>query len=358
VNVFYLLLHFICLLFKSKEEIVWENISLRSQLALHHRQVVDRKIPKPRATDAFRRLWVFLSQHFTGWKSCLLLFQPETVTKWHRLGFKYYWRIKSQGGRPKVSAQIISLIKRIHEDNPFLSPEKIHERLINMNIMDVPAPNTIAKYINHKKRKPPTERQTQSWLSFLHNHGIWAMDFATVPTLTFRVLYVLVIVSHDRRKIVHFAVTEFPNAQWMIQQIRNATPFGLQPPYLLHDNSSVFTDKFFQCFLSGLGIKSKRITPYCPWQNGICERLIGIIRRDLLNHIIPFNERHLTSLLKEYVDYYNNVRTHQSLDGETPIIPPTSPPITMFKDTVLHSKPILGGLYHSYEKHSPDSHAA
>jgi transposase InsO family protein len=281
-----------------------------------------------------------------------MLVKPETVLRWHKRMVKLHWKQKSKGGRPKISYSTIALIKRIHKENPTLSPEKIHERIVNMNIIDAPAPNTIAKYIR-VKRKPPSYKQTQSWKSFLHNHakGIWAMDFAAVSTLAFKTLHVLIIFAHDRRKIVHFAVTENPSAQWMIQQIRNATPFGIQPTYLLHDNSSIFIEKHFQRFLANLSIKSKRITPYSPWKNGICERLIGIISRDLLDHIIPLNERHLESLLKEYVEYYNHVRTHQALNGETPVkfMPP---PRTATEDTVLYSKPILGGLYHDYEKHS------
>jgi transposase InsO family protein len=281
-----------------------------------------------------------------------MLVKPETVLRWHKRMVKQHWKRKSQGGRPKVSCSTISLIKRIHKENPTLSPEKIHERIVNMNIFDAPAPNTIAKYIR-AKRKPPSDKQTQSWKSFLHNHakGIWAMDFATVSTLTFRTLHVLIILAHDRRRIVHFAVTENPSAQWMIQQIRNATPFGIQPIYLLHDNSSIFIEKHFQRFIANLSIKSKRITPYSPWQNGICERLIGIMRRELFDHIIPLNERHLESLLKEYVEYYNNIRTHQALNGETPV-KSTPLPRTATYNTVLCSKPILGGLYHNYEKHS------
>ena len=351
MNAYQLLFLIITTLFNSKDKILLENVALRSQLALYQCQMVNHKIPKPRTTNQFRRLWVFLSQHLDDWKSAIMLVKPETVLTWHRRTVRGNWKNKSQG-RPKVSNHTIALIKRIHKENPTLSPEKINERLVNMNIFDAPAPNTIKKYICFK-RKPPTDRQKQSWKTFLHNHakGIWAMDFATVSTLTFKILHVLIIVAHDRRKIIHFAVTENPTSQWMIQQIRNTTPFGAQPTYLLHDNSPVFIEKYFQNFLSGLNIKSKRITPYSPWQNGICERLVGIIRRDLLDHIIPLNERHLQSLLKEYVEYYNNVRTHQSLNGETPV-KSVSLPITAAEDTVLHSNPILGGLYHSYEKHS------
>jgi len=279
-----------------------------------------------------------------------MLVKPETVLAWHRRGFKFYWRQKCKGGRPEISHETIALIRKIHQENPALSPEKIHERLVALNIMDAPAPNTIAKYI-HLKRKPPTEKQKQSWKSFLYNNSkcLWAMDFATVATLGFKVLHVLFIISHDRRRIEHFAVTHNPSGAWMAQQMRNATPFGRQPKYLIHDNDPVFACKYFQGFLARLGIVSKRITPRCPWQNGVAERLVGIVRRELFDHVIPLNERHLSVLLKEYVAYYNNVRTHQALDGGTPVRKGKPPP-TLVDDTVLLARPLLGGLYHDYDK--------
>jgi transposase InsO family protein len=257
-----------------------EIIALRSQLAIFHCEIISRKTTKPRVNNLFRKLWVFLSQNLNNWQSALMIVKPETVIGWHKRAFKFYWRRKSKGGRPKISNATIALVRRIHKENPTLSPEKIHERLVALSIIDAPAPNTIAKYICNK-RKPPTEKQLQSWRSFLRNQakGIWAMDFAVVTTLTFKVLYVLLIVSHDRRKIEYFAVTEQPSARWVIQQLRNAMPFGKQPKYLIHDNDPVFTAKLFQRFLSNCNIKSKKITFKSPWQNGICERLVGIVRR-------------------------------------------------------------------------------
>ena len=339
----------ICACFKSKAQLIREIAALRSQLAAFQAQMVDGKIPKPRLTEQFREFWVFLSQNFEGWEKILVLAKPATVAGWNKRRFKNHWRRKSQG-RPRVSCEVITQIKRIHRDNPTLSPEKIHERLVDMNIYDAPAPNTIAKYIKCK-RKPLTERQRQSWLTFLRNEakGIWAIDFATVVTLRFEVLYVLFVVSHDRRRIEHFAVTAQPSGNWVAQQMRNATPYGRQPKYLIHDNDPVLTCRFFQGFLARLGIISKRITPRSPWQNGVAERLIGIVRRELFDHVILLNEKHLTVLLKEYVEYYNHVRTHQALDGGTPI-KREPPPGTWARDTVLKAKPILGGLYHSYEK--------
>jgi len=343
------LFYFLRQFFSSDAENAMRELAMNKQLATFQAQMIDRKIPRPKVTKQFHEFWIFLSQNFDCWKEVLVMFKPDTVLGWNRRRFKNYWRQKSQG-RPNVSREVIAKIKQIHRENPTLSPEKIHERLVDMNIYDAPAPNTIAKYIKCK-RKPPTERQRQSWLTFLRNEakGIWAIDFATVVTLRFEVLYVLFVVSHDRRRIEHFAVTAQPSGNWVAQQMRNATPYGRQPKYLIHDNDPVLTCRFFQGFLARLGIISKRITPRSPWQNGVAERLIGIVRRELFDHVILLNEKHLTVLLKEYVEYYNHVRTHQALDGGTPI-KREPPPGTWARDTVLKAKPILGGLYHSYEK--------
>jgi len=239
-----------------------EITALRSQLALFQQQIANNKITKPRYNNTFRWLWILLSKIFPTWKDALILVKPETVIGWHKKMFKLYWKHKSKGGRPKISHETIALIKRIHKENPLLSPEKIYERLIELAVTDAPVPNTIAKYII-ESRNPATEPQKQSWKSFLGNHvsEIWSMDFAVVPTLTFKVLYVFFIISHERRKIEHFAVTEYPTSQWVAQQIRNATPFGKQPKYIIHDNSGEFRSILFQRFLSDMGITSKSITP-------------------------------------------------------------------------------------------------
>lgn len=232
-----------------------------------------------------------------------------------------------------------------------LSPEKIYERLVDLAVIDVPAPNTIAKYIKNL-RKPPTKKQQQSWKTFLNNHRkeLWAIDFFIVPTLCFKVLYVFIIISHDRRKIEHFGVTANPSSAWVVQQIRESTPYGKTPKYLIHDNDSIFTSKILQEFLINSNIKAKKTAIRAPWQNGVCERMVKIARTELLNHVIPFNERHLESLLREYLQkYYHPVRTHQGINCQTPI-QSIKPPETLIKNTNLVSKPILGGLYHSYKK--------
>lgn len=278
--------------------------------------------------------------------------KPETVISWHKIAFKFYWKRKSKKvGRPTVPIEIINKIRKIHEENPLVSPEKIREMLISMGVIDPPAPNTIAKYLP-TTRKPSSEKQVQSWKTFLKNHSkeIWAMDYFVVPTLRFKLLYVLIIINHGSRKIEHFAITANPNLEWVKQQIRNATPFDRKPKYLIHDNDYIFTCDAFQSFLTRIGIISKKTSYYSPWQNGIAERVNGIIRQELTNHIIPINEAHLTRLLKEYISsYYNTHRTHQGINCKTPTPLPEYEPTTL-ANTKLKSTSVLNGMYHTYNK--------
>ena len=337
---------------KSDRQKNLEILALRSQLAIVHQNIEAKKIPKANFTPAYRAFWVLLSKFFSNWKDSLVLVKPETVVKWHRTAFKMHWRRKSKKlGRPKISIETINLIKKIHQENPLLSTEKIYEKLVELGITDAPHPNTIAKYIP-KIRNTPTDKQSQSWQTFLTNHSkeIWAMDFLVVPTLNFKLIYVLLIVDHHRRKIVHFAASTSPSVEWIKQQIRNATPFDQKPKYLIHDNDTKFRDRGFQLFLKNINIISKNTTFHSPWQNGICERLVGIVKQDLFNHIIPLNEKHLHRLLSEYVnEYYNPSRTHQGIDCRTPI-KQKIPVKTCIKNTKLEASPVLGGLYHNYTK--------
>ena len=342
---------YMCLRMKSDRSKDFENLMLRNQLSLFEQQVISGKRPKPRVTPSFRVLMVIISKRFPGWKSALIIVKPETVIRWHKNCFKLFWKSisKKPYGRPIISNQTIALIKRIHKENPLLSPEKIHEQLVKLNIADAPAPNTIAKYFP-SIRKFSNEKQLQSWRTFLRNENLWSMDLFVVPTLNFKVLYVFIIISHARRRIEQFGVTANPTATWVVQQIRNAIPFGKQPKYLLHDNDSIFTAEALQSFLSNTNIKSIRTAYRSPWQNGICERTVGIIRQEVLNHIIPINEKHLYGILRQYIyRYYNPHRTHQGIGCQTPDITPC-PPKTTVAETELVSTELLGGLYHTYSK--------
>lgn len=342
---------FLRLYLQSTHAIRMENVALGSQLALYVQRYEKEKLPKPTPTPAFRQLWVLLSKHMGNWSEVLLIVKPETVIRWHRTAFKFHWRrLSKKTGRPTIAPATIQLIKRIHKENPLLSPEKIHERLLGLGIEQTPAPNTIAKYLP-VTRKPPSDRQVQSWKTFLnnHHHELWATDFFTIPTYRFQILYGLVIIHHQTREIVYFAVTTNPTAEWTIQQFRNATPFGKVPKYLLHDNDPIFCSKAFQSFLKSSGIASKKTAYRSPWQNPYAERVIGTIKRELLEYVIPLNERHLHSLLREYVSYYNNHRTHQGIKGKTPVPSPIHLP-TSAEETKLEATPVLNGLYHTYKK--------
>lgn len=348
----YYLVEFLKICFKSWHATKLENIALRSQLASYVHHFEKENFPKPCPTPAFRQLWVFLSKHLENWRNSLVMVKPDTVIRWHRTAFKFYWKQKSKKlGRPTISTATIHLIERVHKENPLLSPEKIHERLRILGIDKPPAPNTIAKYLP-STRKPPSEKQVQSWKTFLQNHQqeTWATDFFTIPTLTFNVFYVLVIIHHKTRKIIHFGVTTNPTAEWTIQQFRNATPYGKAPKYLIHDNDPIFCSKAFQAFLQSSSITAKKTAYRSPWQNAYAERVIGTIKRELLDQVIPMNEQHLHSLLTEYIeDYYNTDRTHQGINGKTPIPSPVYLP-TSVEDTKLEATPVLNGLFHTYKK--------
>lgn len=346
---FIFLIHLLRGQFTSRQALIVENIALRSQLALFDSQVLSGKRSKPKATPVFRQIWVVLSKVYTKWNSVLVVVKPETVIRWHKQVFKLFWRYKSQrkNGRPVISDKMRKLIRKINADNPLWSPERIYDQLIELGF-NPPSPNTIRKYLPKPVRDK--NKSTQAWKTFLKNHmdSTWSMDFAVVPTLTFQVFYVFIIVSHERREIVHFGVTQRPTMLWVIQQLREATSFGFQPKYIIRDNDHIYGSGV-PAFLRNSGIEEVRTAYHCPWQNPFAERIIGILRRELLDHIIPLNEEHLHRLLKEYIgEYYHPVRTHSSLDHSPPIVDPLIEKPQFSTDVHLESKPILGGLYHNY----------
>jgi putative transposase len=279
-----------------------------------------------------------------------VIVKPETVIRWHRTAFRWYWGRRSKPrGRPAVSRSTIALIKRIHKENPLWSPERIYDQMVSLGMVDVPCPNSIAKYIP-VIRRPPSEKAQQSWKTFIsnHMHDTWAMDFFTVPTITFRVLYVFVVINHSRRQVVHIAVTRYPTMSWTVQQLREAMPFGERPKYLIRDNDSIY-GKDAVNFIAANGIEEVRTTYRSPWQNPFVERFIGILRRELLDHIIALDERHLERLIKEFVeDYYHPARTHSSLGHQPPVTDTSVERPRLTLDAELDSEPILGGLYHGY----------
>jgi hypothetical protein len=313
-----------------------ENLALRQQLAAY-----ERTRPKPKLRRVDRIFWVWLSRLWSGWRSTLLIVKPETVIGWHRQGFRLYWRWKSRSrpGRPAVSRQVIALIHRMCRENPTWGAPRIQAELALLG-HDL-ADSTVAKYML-RPRKPPS----QTWRTFLKNHvgAIAACDFFVVPTVTFQLLYALVIIRHDRRRVVHFGVTAHPTAAWISQQLREAFPFDEAPRFLIRDNDGIYGEEF-QRTVENLGVEEVRIAPHSPWQNPYCERLIGSVRRECLDHIIILDERHLRRTLKAYFDYYLNSRTHLALDRNAPNPREVEPPS---RGSKVIAMPHVGGLHHRY----------
>jgi putative transposase len=315
-----------------------ENLALRQQVAVFKQSV---KRPKLRPRD--RVFWVLLSRLWPNWRSALAIVQPETVIKWHRKGFTSYWKWKSRKGkpgRPPIEPKIRDLIRRMSRENPTWGAPRIVSELALLGHKVVE--ETVAKYMV-RTRKPPS----QTWRTFLTNHvpEIAACDFFTVPTATFRVLYVFIVLRHDRRQVVHFNVTTNPYAEWTAQQIINAFPYEEAPRFLIRDRDDIY-NAYFTERVEGMGIEEVPTAARSPWQNPYCERVIGSIRRECLNHVIVLNERHLYRILADYFDYYHNSRPHLSLDRNAPTPREVEPP----SQGKVVSIPQVGGLHHRYTR--------
>jgi putative transposase len=324
--------------FRSRLSIQMELIALRHQLAVYQHTV---KRPKLRPSD--RLFWAWLSRLWPGWKQALAFVQPRTVIAWQKKRFRDYWRRLSQNGkpgRPALSQAVRELIQDMWQSNPTWGSPRIVGELRKLGI-DV-AKSTVEKY-RPKVRKP----SSPTWKAFLtnHVHALVACDFFTVPTVTFRVLFVFIILAHDRRRIVHVNVTEHPTAQWTAQQLIEAFPWERAPRYLLRDRDSIYSTACQQR-VQNMGIEEVKIAPRSPWQSPYVERLIGSIRRECLDDVIVLNERHLRRVLQSYVDYYHTWRVHRSLDMDAPepraVQPPELGPVRKL--------PEVGGLHHHYER--------
>ena len=324
--------------FVSRSNLIIENLALCQQLAVQRRTI---KRPKLERKD--RLFWAWLSQIWPQWKSALIVVRPETVIKWHRQGFKLYWRWKSRAGkagRPKINREIRDLIRQMSRENPTWGAPRIQSELKLLG--HETADSTVAKYMI-KRKKPPS----QTWRSFLKNHvkQIAAVDFFTVPTVRFQILYCFVVLRHHRRQIVHFNVTMHPTARWAAQQITEAFPYSTLPKYLIRDRDGIY-GTFFEQRVENMGIKEVLIAPRSPWQNPFAERVIGSVRRECLDYFIIFSERHLHQVVSRYVEYYNNSRTHLSFYQNSPV-----PRVTQLPSQgKVVSIPQVGGLHHHYRR--------
>jgi putative transposase len=285
---------------KARRDLALENLALRQQLAVLKRFQTRLKIKQ-----SDRLFWTFLSRIWSGWRSALIIVKPATVVGWHRKGFKFYWSKLSQrrvGGRPSVSLEVRTLIRQMATANPLWGAPRIHGELLKLGI------NVSERSVSRlmpRRRQPPS----QTWRTFLANHldEIASVDLFTVPTLTFRVLFCLVVLRHERRRVLHFNVTEHPTAHWAAQQLVEAFPEEVSVRYLLRDRDKIFGD-YFQQRVRGLGLKEVLSAPRSPWQNGYVERLIGSIQRECLDHVVVVNETfaaYLAQLLRVLPSYEN-----------------------------------------------------
>ena len=325
----------------SRRDLVLENLLLRQQLA-----VFKSKNRKPRLTTPDKLFWVLARRVWAGWANALIVVTPDTVIRWHRAGFRLYWtwlsRHQVRRGRKRISREVHDLIFRMVAENPTWGAPRIHGEL-QMLGFDI-SERTVSRWVRRAPRKP---EPAQRWRAFLQNHreAIAAMDFFTVPTLTFGVLYCFFVIAHDRRRILHFNVTRHPTEAWVVQQLREAFPYDSLQKYLIFDRDTKFGSDAITAVKS-MGGKPIRTSFRSPWQNGVAERWIESCRRDLLDHVITFSERHLKRLLSAYVRYYHEDRTHLGLAKGTPLKREAA---SGQEAKQVLSRPRLGGLHHRYD---------
>ena len=323
---------------RERRDLALENLALRQQLG-----VLKRRKGVPRLKGKDRLFWVVLSRIWAPWRQALHMVNGDTVVGWQRKGFRIYWTRISQrkrGGRPRASSEVRALIKRMATANPYWGAPRIHGELLMLGIEI--SERTVSRLMP-KDRKPPS----QTWKAFLNNHvqDLVSVDFFTVPTVSFRVMFVFVVLAHHRRRVVHFNVTEHPTAGWTGQQMVEAFPEEGAPRYLLRDRDGTYGCDFRERIRS-MNIEEVLSAPASPWQRAHVERLIGSIRRDCLDHVIVLGEAHLRKILKSYFEYYHGSRTHLGLGKDTPIPRAIQPP-GMGEIVELAQ---VGGLHHRYDR--------
>jgi len=321
-------------LFKSRRRLEAENVLLRHQLS-----VALRRTPvRPRLSGTDRAILVWMLQFWPDLVGAVQVVRPETVLRWHRAGFRAFWRWKSRrrAGRPKIGRDLRDLIRRMSSENPLWGAPRIHGELLMLGF-DV-AQSTVSKYMP-RRRSPPS----QSWKTFLRNHAdaIAAIDMCVVTTVTFERLFAFLVLGHGRRQLLWFEVTRHPTAQWLARQITEAFPWNSAPAYLVRDNDRAY-GRVFTARVMAMGIRDRPIAPGSPWQNGIAERLIGSLRRECLDQILIFGEEHLRRVLAAYAGYYNQTRPHLTLRKDAPL----RRAVQRFGSIV--AVPVLGGLHHEY----------
>ena len=342
--------HFLRLCWRPSAVLAAENLFLRKQLACYQ----ERQVKPRRATDAARLALVWLGRWF-DWRQALTIVQPDTFIRWHRREFRLFWHWESPSGRPPIPADLQMLIRRMAHENPTWGQERIANELLLKLGLRV-SPRTVGKYMpTHLDRGQGHRVSSQGWRTFVRNHAtaIVACDFCVVVTATFRLLYVFVLMEHATRRILHIQVTAHPTAPWTLQQLREAIPAEHAYRFLLHDRDSIFSAQLDES-IRHLGLRVLKTPAKSPQAHALCERLIGTLRRECLDYMIPLTENHLRRLLHLWAHHYNTGRPHMSLGPGIPQ-PPASLPAAFCEHRhrlpppfQVVACPILGGLHHDY----------
>ncbi len=321
-------------LLKSRSRLEAENLFLRHQLNIALR----RATPRLQLLGSDRALLVWMTKLWPNLIGASQVVQPETILRWHRAGFKVFWRWKSRNsvGRPKIDRGLRDLIQRMNRENPLWGASRIHGELLMLGFQV--AQSTVSKYMMR-----PTKPPSQTWKTFLRNHAeaIAAIDMCVVTTVTFDRLFAFLVLGHGRRQLLWFEVTRHPTAEWLARQITEAFPWTTAPTYLVRDNDGAY-GHVFRRRVSAMGIRDRPISPGSPWQNGIAERLIGTLRRECLDQVLIFSEAHLRRILSAYAAYYNQARTHLALQKNAPLHRDVQ------RSGAVVAVPVLAGLHHQY----------
>ncbi len=322
---------------KGHRAVVLENLSLRQQLAIYK-----RKQKRPRLIGWDRWFWIGLSHVWKDWRRALVVVHPDTLVRWHRERFRRYWanlsKATARRGRPSTPREIRALIHAMAQANPLWRAPRIHGELQKLGIEI--SERTVSRILRSVKRPP-----SQTWRTFLQNqlNEIVAIDFFTVPTIRLRVLYVFLVIEHQRRRVLHFGITEHPTAAWSGQQMMEAFSDRDAKRYLIRDPDSIYGQEF-RNRVQSLGLNEVISAPRSPWQNAYVERLIGSIRRECLDHVVVLSQRHLGHLLNSYFAYYHRSRTHLALAKDAP------EPRAVLHRGEIAAIPQVGGLHHRYER--------
>jgi transposase InsO family protein len=325
---------FVVDLFKSRWRLAAENLFLRHQFNIALR----RAPPRLRLCGSDRALLIWMTKLWPSLLSATQVVQPETILRWHRAGFKVFWRWKSRNraGRPKIDRGLRDLIQWMSKENRLWGASQIHGELLMLGF-EV-AQSTVSKYMV-RVRNPPS----QTWKTFLRNHAeaMAAIDMCVVPTLAFDLLFAFFVLGHRRRQLLWFEVTRHPTAEWLARQITEAFPWASAPAYLVRDNDRAY-GPIFTSRVRAMGIHDRPISPGSPWQNGHAERMIGTLRRECLDQMVIFSEAHLRRILSAYATYYNQARTHLALQKDAPLHRAVQ------RSGAIVAIPILAGLHHQY----------